>query len=182
MTYILDEDVDIFLEHFGVKGMHWGVRKQSESGVSGRVDREASKDAREFARAQMFFGQGAGTRRKLIKNSVENKMKRDPNYRKAFEHHLSRQDMSQHVSKAKSERRRKDIVNTNKQRAGAIARRLTGEFGTQAAFVAIIMGGAAFLGTQKGRQLMQTSSQKIHNFVLNKRGKKLLNDALKMHS
>ena len=24
---VTDEDVDVFLEHFGIKGMHWGVRK-----------------------------------------------------------------------------------------------------------------------------------------------------------
>jgi len=96
------------LAHYGVKGMRWGVRKDNAPGVSSRTNREARKDAQEFARAKMFYGEGAGTRRKLINKSVESKAKRDPAYKKAFDHHLEKQDMSTHASKARSERRRKD--------------------------------------------------------------------------
>lgn len=32
MEDILDEDLDAFLEHHGVKGMHWGVRKSRPTG------------------------------------------------------------------------------------------------------------------------------------------------------
>lgn len=38
---------DDYLEHFGVKGMKWGVR------------REARKDAKESARAKMYYGEAA---------------------------------------------------------------------------------------------------------------------------
>ena len=41
--------------HTGVKGMKWGVAK---------------RDAKEAARAKMFYGESAGTRRKDIKNSA----------------------------------------------------------------------------------------------------------------
>jgi hypothetical protein len=37
----MSKDVDDFLEHFGVKGMHWGVRRDRGSGA----DRHASADA-----------------------------------------------------------------------------------------------------------------------------------------
>lgn len=44
------DDPDRDLEHYGVKGMNWGVR------------REAKRDARESVRAQMSYGEGAGNR------------------------------------------------------------------------------------------------------------------------
>ena len=101
------------LVHFGVKGMRWGVRRDiSGSGVPRKTDREARKDAEEFARAKVFYGEGAGTRRKLIKATVEGKSRKDPAYKKAFERHLADQDMSRHASKARSERKRKDVKNT----------------------------------------------------------------------
>lgn len=71
------------LYNYGVKGMRWGVR------------RRATKDAKEFARAKMFYGEGAGTRRKLIKATVEERSK-DPQYKKAFDEALSKQNMSKH--------------------------------------------------------------------------------------
>lgn len=100
---------DDYLAHYGVKGMKWGVRKSDRpDGVSIGTNREARKDAKEFARAKMFYGEGAGTRRKLIKNTVDAKARRDPSYKKAFDYHLDKQDMSKHAYKARSERRHKD--------------------------------------------------------------------------
>lgn len=52
-----------YLMHFGVKGMKWGGR------------RKARKDAKESARAAMYYGKGAGNRRKLIKNKVAQRSK-----------------------------------------------------------------------------------------------------------
>lgn len=110
---ISDVTYDDYLEHYGVKGMKWGVRKSDRpEGVSKKTNREAKKDAKEFARAKMFYGEGAGTRRKLIKNTVDAKASKDPSYKKAFDHHIDSQDMSKHASKARTERRNKDVRNT----------------------------------------------------------------------
>lgn len=103
-------NVDDFLAHYGVKGMRWGVSRSPIPGVSPKTSREARKDANEFAKAKMFYGDGAGTRRKLIKAKVEAKAGKDPNYKKAFDHHLANQDMGKRAEGARSERRRKDVV------------------------------------------------------------------------
>jgi hypothetical protein len=158
---ILDEEVEVFLEHFGVKGMHWGIRNPTNA--PRRTNKEAHKDAAEFARAKMFYGEGAGTRRKLINKSVEAKKKRDPAYAKAFEQHLMGQDISKHATKAVSERKRIDRTQKTKKTAGAVARRVTGEWGTQAAFVALAFGGAAFLKTPKGQRISRKGISKLND-------------------
>lgn len=104
------DDVDDFLEHFGVKGMKWGQRRADVPGVSKKTSREARKDATEFAKAKMFYGEGAGTRRKLIKATVESKSGKDPAYKKAFDHHLANQDLGKRASQARGERKRKDVA------------------------------------------------------------------------
>lgn len=104
------DDVDEFLAHYGVSGMKWGQRKAAIPGVSKKTSREAKKDATEFSKAKMFFGEGAGTRRKLIKATVESKAKKDPSYQKAFDHHLANQDLGKRASQARGERKRKDVV------------------------------------------------------------------------
>ena len=86
------------LYHYGKLGMKWGQHKTIKT---------ARKDAEEFARAKMFYGTGAGTRRKLIKTTVEARSK-DLLYKQEFDNHLAKQDMSKHASKAKMERHAKD--------------------------------------------------------------------------
>ncbi len=101
------------LTHWGIKGMHWGIRRyQNEDGTLTEAGkkryREASEDAKEYARAKMFYGEGAGTRRKLIKAKVEEKSK-DAGYKEAFDYALKQQDMNKHANAAKRERQTKDF-------------------------------------------------------------------------
>lgn len=181
----VDNDIHGFLEHFGIKGMKWGVRKESGIGVSKKVEKDARKDAAEFARARAFHGEGAGTRRKLIKQTVESKSK-NADYKKAFDHHLGQQDQAKHVEKAVSERKRIDRTTKTKQRAGFIARKFTGEMGTQAAFTAAALGGAAFLASPKGRAMMNSvvnrgrgAADKVVNDRRRKQGADFLTDYLR---
>lgn len=133
------DDVDEFIAHFGVKGMHWGVRRDDHPGVSRSTNRQAKKDAREYARAKMFYGEGAGNRRKLIKATVDAKSKKDPTYKAAFDHHLNNQDLSSHASKARGERQRKDVKNKVGKTARGVNRAINGPF-------AIPLGAAAVAG------------------------------------
>src|SRR6478735_3085685 len=134
------EDTDAFLAHFGVKGMKWGVRRETPGGVSPKVNREARKDAEEFTRAKLFYGQGAGTRRKLIKAKVESRSAKDADYKKAFDHHVANTDFEKRESQAKGQRRRKDVVGGTAKTARGVHRSLTGGFGSVSATAAAVAG------------------------------------------
>lgn len=134
----LDDDT---LAHYGVKGMKWGVRRNMPEGVSPRTAREARKDADEFAKAKMFYGEGAGTRRKLIKAKVDAKVKKDPTYKKAFDHYVEGQDMAKRASQARSLRRRTDAKNTTGKTVRGVYRKATGGFGQTSAAAAAIYAG-----------------------------------------
>jgi hypothetical protein len=189
----LDENL---LEHFGVRGMHWGVRRESARssgsstgfrlkasertpGVHPKTDKQAKAHAEEFARAKMFYGQGAGTRRKLIKATVEANKKRDPAYAKAFDQHLARQDLGQHASKARSERGRKNAAATTKKTGGAIARSLTGQMGTAAAVVALAGMGVAYSRSPHGQAMMKTTMSKANGFMADQKRQRQVSRLLK---
>lgn len=72
------------------------------------VKKMAQRDAVEYARAQMFFGEGAGTRRRLIDASVEHNRAHLPTYAEAFDQALNKQDWSEHATMAVRERNRID--------------------------------------------------------------------------
>ena len=167
------------LEHSGVKGMRWGVRKDRTPGVSRSTDRQARKDAHETARSKLYYGEGAGTRRKLINKAVEARSKNDPAYRKAFDHHLSKQDNADHAQAAVKERNRTDRKDRNKKRVGAAARKVTGEWGTQAAFTTLAIGGATYLASPKARSVMTKGFNKAKNHINVKNGARTINKFLK---
>lgn len=120
------------LMHYGTKGMKWGVR------------RAAKRDANESARAKLFYGEGAGTRRKLIKAKVESRSAKDVNYKSAFDHYMSQQDLGKRASQATSERRRKDTVKGVGKTARGVHRQLTGGWGAVSLTSAVIAGAYAY--------------------------------------
>jgi membrane protein involved in colicin uptake len=172
------EEIDDFLEHFGVRGMKWGVRKNRLANVSAKTNREAKKDAEEFARAKLFYGKGAGTRRKLIKATVDAKIAKDPNYARAYSAHLAKQDSSKHAEKARSERASIDRRDKTKKSAGFLARRFTGEMGTQAAFTAIGRAGAAYFSNPNNRAKAGAKLNTVKNYLKNQNNTRKITDFL----
>lgn len=110
------------------------------------VQREARRDAKEYARAQMYYGEGAGTRRKLITASVEAKAHRDPAYARAFHTELTRQDMAEHATKARHERDRRDTTDAIKKNTRGL---MTGNYqGVQTGVLVTVV--AAYYAHQTG--------------------------------
>ena len=100
---------------------------------------KAKKDAKEFARAKMFYGEGAGNRRKLISATVKERSK-DPKYKEAFDRYYSEQDMSKHASAAKAERRTKDVGKAAGKTARGIYHLTVGDAAKVSAAVALGYG------------------------------------------
>lgn len=128
------------IEHYGVKGMRWGVRKDRPAGVSRKTNRAAKKDAKEFTRAKMYYGEGAGTRRKLIKAKV-NQRSKDPSYKKAFDHHVANTNMEKRGQQARSERHKNDVKNTTKKTARGIVNIAAGNASRASAGLIAAYGG-----------------------------------------
>lgn len=168
-----NEELEAFLAHYGVKGMKWGVRKDRPAGVSAKTNRAAKKDATEFTKAKMFYGDGAGTRRKLIKAKVESRSAKDPNYKKAFDHHVGKTDMGRRAEQARGTRRRKDVVSGTAKTARGI-KNLAMKTGAPVAMSAVILYGAAqnpavrSVVTNAGRATMNTATSYVNGVKLRK--------------
>lgn len=122
------------LEHHGVKGMKWGEH---------HARRAARADANEFAKARAFYGQGAGTRRKLIKAKVQTRMS-NPHYKDEFNKTLAGQNVEKRQAQATRLRKRKDTTGFVGKTARGVHRQLSGGFGPVTATAATIATGAAY--------------------------------------
>lgn len=142
------------LYHYGVKGMKWGVR------------RRAQKDAKEFARAKMYYGEGAGNRRKLIKATV-NERSKDPDYKKAFDEALSKQDMAKHATKAKRERVRNDVKNSAAKTGRGVVNIVTGHPERIGAGMAVAYGGYQLARKTGADKVIANAAKKTVKSVAN---------------
>lgn len=175
----MSDEVDEFLAHNGVKGMHWGSRKSALPGVRASTSRVAKKDATEFSKAKMFYGEGAGTRRKLIKATVEAKSAKDPSYKQAFEHHLANQDMSKRASQARGERKRKDTTHAVTKTTRSVHRIATGGIGNVTVGATAIVGAAGFAHAKGYDKVALRAGKKAYSDALNSQSFKTVKNVLK---
>lgn len=73
--------------------------------MSTRLDKMAQRDAERWAAAEMFYGEGAGTRRKLMAAEIESKMFDMSAYHDAFHKAYQALDMNKFAQAAVRERK-----------------------------------------------------------------------------
>ena len=134
------------LSHHGVKGMKWGkwnaeTAARRSGKASFKTKRMAKKDAKEFSQAKMYYGEGAGTRRKLIKNQVEQRRKDRPGYSEEFDKRMENTDWDKTVKTAKSQRFRNTAVQTTKKTARGTVHALNGNPMYASAAALTLVGG-----------------------------------------
>ena len=169
------------LYHWGIKGQKWGVRRYRNADGTltpagqKRYQKEANKDAKEYARAKMYYGKGAGNRRKLINATVAEKSK-DKNYKDAFDKALAIQDMADHANKARSERKRADA----KEKAGQAVRgtyhTIVQDGGKVAAWVSLgisVVAGTSLILRETGydKKIIQKGKNVVSDLI-NKHGRR----------
>jgi len=120
-------EVDDVLIHYGIPGMRWGHRNPQR-----KIEKTARKDAQRHIDAKMAYGKGAGTRRKLLKAELDQKMK-DPNYKKSFEDALNMVDRSKSIGRAKRWRAKEDTKDQAVRSTKIAAKALTGTTSVAAA-------------------------------------------------
>lgn len=119
-------DENIYLTHHGILGQKWGVRRYQNAdgslteagkkhyaleGSNRSTRRDARKDAKEAATAKMYYGEGAGTRRKQI-NAIVKQRSKDEAYKRAYDYYYEQQDMAKAGSKARAQRKTRDVAKT----------------------------------------------------------------------
>lgn len=107
-----------------------------------KLNKVAAEDAYRWARAEMFFGEGAGTRRKLLQAEISHKVENVSGYHEAFEKALGKQDMAEHAIKAAKERRRIDGATFVSRNLRGLA---TGNRQSLTTGVAVVVGTYAIL-------------------------------------
>lgn len=110
------------------------------------IKRQAIKDADEFAMAKMFYGEGAGVRRRLINQTVMFKRANVPGYAEAFEKELAHQDFAKLSRKARRDRRFLDAKGAIDKNGKALVR---GDY-RNLSLPLLVIGSAAFVAHQTG--------------------------------
>ena len=159
------------LYHFGIKGMKWGVRKTKS---------EARKDAHEYARAKMFYGEGAGIRRKKIKARVDTRSKKSELYKKTFEKALAKQNMDAHAKAATRERNIKDTTKTVTKTAKGLFNLVAGNAQKVASTALIAYYIAKITGADKkiseiGSNIVNKGSDYVSDMIKNYQHDKMKN-------
>lgn len=135
-----------YLAHHGILGMHWGIRRYQpypsgytgDGKFTGREERKAIKktqkmaikDAKRYAEAKMYYGEGAGIRRRHLQAELAKK-KKDPVYKEAFNEAVEKANYAEAAKKAKTERKARD--------AAGIAKSAVHKYVMPAAMIAAIV-------------------------------------------
>lgn len=178
-----------YLMHYGIKGQKHGIRRfQNEDGSlteegkrrygvydrpdgtkdMNRLKSDAKKDAEEYARAKAYYGEGAGNRRKQIRNRISERMK-DPDYKKEFDTNMKNQDMSKHQQAANRERKWEDTKNAAARTARGVKNILLGVGSASVAAIGLVKLAQATGADKKiaawGKQVLNKIPGKFGDFI-----------------
>lgn len=112
-----------------------------------RLQKDAKKDAEDMARAKAYWGEGAGNRRKQIRNRISERMK-DPDYKAEYEKNLAAQDMSKHQKAANRERHVQDAKDAAARTARGVKNLLLG-VGSASVAAVMLYNAAKLTGADK---------------------------------
>lgn len=127
-----------------------------------RLKKDAKKDAEDMARAKAYYGEGAGNRRKQIRNRISERMK-DPDYKAEYEKNLASQDMSKHQKAANRERKAEDAKNTVKRVGRGVKNLILGVGSTSLAAIAIYNAAKMVGADQKIAELGKKALRSVTN-------------------
>ena len=124
-----------------------------------KLEKMAEKDAHDWARAEMFFGEGAGVRRRHLQAQISEKMNTLPEYEIAFSHFYNRQNMAEHAIAAAKERRNLDRLAT----AGKNVRALkSGNLHNLSSGVFLVVGVAYLAHATGADKKIQAEAKKLY--------------------
>ena len=138
------------------------------------IRKQAIRDAREMAEAYMAYGEGAGTRRKLISATVETKANTIPAYAEAYAEAYLNTDWAKLAKQAKYNDRNRRINRYVGKNARAIVN------GRPENISLGVYAGAATLyflyGTEKGAQVRRTINARRRETI--ESGKEFVRDLI----
>ena len=113
------------------------------------VNKQAAKDAFEYASSQMAYGEGAGIRRRHIETAVNYKADRIPGYAAAFNAAVEQVDMTKAVSSAQRSGKARDVGAVTGKNIRAIARGDKSGMSTPVIIAVVALGIAHKTGHDK---------------------------------
>lgn len=123
------------------------------------LEKMAEQDAYDWGLAQMFFGEGAGTRRKLVAATIDQKVLDIPGYEQALDAAYAKLNQIEMAEKALELRKKIDRANT----AGKNIRALkSGNLHNLSTGVFVVVGGAYLLHVTGYDKVLKAKAEDLY--------------------
>lgn len=124
-----------------------------------KIEKQAAQDAAAWIAAEMAYGEGAGTRRKLVMQPIQQKLMTDPVYADAFNAAYDKVDLTKYAELAIKERKAMDRA----AKAGRNLRALkNGNVNNLSTGVFIVVGTALVLHHTGYDKVLEAKAKKAY--------------------